>query len=320
MKRAIIFGINGQDGKLLSEILLKKNYEIIGTHYKKIKKKINFKFVKINILDFVGVKKIINKYNPNEVYNFTGISDLKSNEEDFFYSEKINNLAIVNILDTIKNTKIKFFQPITSEIYGNYKYSKKIKLNTPFNPSSSYAISKLSSLFYIRMYREKFNVHCVAGIFFNHESEHRKNKFVTKMIVENLNKINLKKSDQLIINNLSAKRDWGYAKDYMEIAYKALNYKKPNDYLIGNGKLYSVKDIVNIASKYYGIKLKWKTVGKNIFGIDQKNKKIVKSPVNKNFKFKPIYADNSEIKRLFKYKASKSFKELIELMCSYEKK
>ena len=316
MKKALIFGINGQDGKLLSEILLQKNYRIIGTHYKNIKKSNNFSFLKVNILDFTKVKKIIKKYNPNEIYNFTGISDLKTNEKDFFYSEKINNLAVINILNSIKNTKIKFFQPITSEIYGNYRYSKKIDFKTPFNPSSSYAISKLSSFFYIKMFREKFNLHCVSGIFFNHESEYRKNKFVTKMITENLNKINMKKKKQLFIKNLSAKRDWGYAKDYMEIAWKALNHKKPKDYLIGNGKLYSVKDIVDIASKYYGIKLKWKTQRNSIFGIDQNNKKIIKSPINKHFKFKSIYADNSEIKKLFNYKASKNFKQLIRLMCS----
>ena len=319
MKKALIFGINGQDGRLLSEILLKKNYKIIGTHYKNIKKNSDFNFVKVNILDFEGVKKIIKRYKPNEIYNFTGISDLKTNEDNFFQSEKINNLEVINILSSVKNTKIKFFQSITSEIYGNYKYSKKINLKTPYNPSSSYAIAKLSSLFYIKMFRERFNTHCVAGIFFNHESEYRKNKFVTKMITENLCKIKLGEKKQLFIGNLNAKRDWGYAKDYVEIAWKALNYKKPKDYLIGSGKLYSVKDIVNIASKYYDIKLKWKTQGDYIFGVNQKNKKIIKSPVNKNFRFKSIYADNSEIKKLFNYKASKNFKELIELMCSAEK-
>tara|TARA_B100001057_G_C22866833_1_gene956902 strand:+ start:3354 stop:4325 length:972 start_codon:yes stop_codon:yes gene_type:complete len=318
MKKALILGVNGQDGRLLSELLLKKKYLIWGTHYKKTKNK-NFKILNLNILKFEKLRNIIRKFKPHEIYNFAGISDLKSNEKDFLISEKINNLVVINILEEIKNTKIKYFQPITSEIYGHYSYEKKIKKNTIYNPQSSYAISKLSSMFYMKLYREKFGTHAVTGVLFNHESEFRKNKFVTKMIVENIHKIRLNKIKQFQIRNLDAKRDWGYARDYMQLIHKCTIRKKPADYLIGSGKLHSVKDIVEVSCKYFGIKVRWKKIGKVVYGIDQNDRKIIKSPYKKNINLKTIYADNSEISKIFKFKPSLSFKELIKLMCKFER-
>tara|TARA_B100000886_G_C20394360_1_gene479673 strand:- start:178 stop:1149 length:972 start_codon:yes stop_codon:yes gene_type:complete len=317
-KKVLIFGVNGQDGKLLSEYLLKKNYKIIGTHYKSIKNK-HFTIIKLNINDFKKVSSLIKRFKPNEIYNFAGISDLSSNEKNFYLSEKTNNLAVINILQSIKNTKIKYFQPITSEIYGHYKKEKKIDKNTIYNPQSSYAISKLSSMFYIRLFREKFGVHAVSGILFSHESELRKNKFVTKMIIENLYKLKSNKISDFQIYNINAKRDWGYARDYVKLIHKCTNRKKADDYFIGTGKLHSVKEIVDIASKYFGIKIRWKKTSKHIFGIDDNNKKIIKSYIKKNEKLKAIYADTSKILKKFNFRPSISFKDLIIYICKHEK-
>lgn len=318
MKKALILGVNGQDGKLLSEYLLKKNYKILGTHYKKIQKN-KFKIIKLNLLDFSKIKNTIKNFKPDEIYNFAGISDLNTNEKNFIISEKINNLSVINILEEIKNTKIKYFQPITSEIYGYYNIKKKIKKNTIYNPQSSYAISKLSAMFYIKLYREKFNTHAVSGILFNHESELRKNKFATKMIIENVKKIYLKKIRYFNIQDLYAKRDWGYARDFVKIIHKCTTRRKPKDYFIGTGKLHSVKNIVDIAFDYFGIKIKWKKKGNAIYGMDKNNRILVKSSFKKNRKLKAIYADNTDIIKLFKFKPSLSFKELIQHMCEHEK-
>ena len=332
-KTALITGITGQDGAYLSKFLIKKKYLIIGAdkkinknnwRHKKlgISKKINYE--KLNINNSKEIKKVFKKYNINEVYNFAAQSFVKKSFDNPIQTAKITGLSVLKILEIIKesNKKIKFYQASSSEMFGNGKSSLKSE-NDNFDPQSPYAISKLFGHFITKSYRESYNIFAISGILFNHESPLRGKEFVTKKIIRGLIDIKNNKKNFIELGNIYSKRDWGYAKEYVEQIWKMLQQRKPRDFIIATGKSYSIKDFINEVAKYLDLKVFWKGKGVNEKLIWKKNKRAI-IKINERF-FRPSEVNNvrGNIKNAQKYlnwKPKISFKKLIKILIDEELK
>lgn len=333
-RKIIITGINGQDGSYLANFLIKKKYQIFGIvrslkkkkfnnlKILKIEKKINF--IKCNLLEYKKLSSIIRKIKPIMFFNYAGISTLQESYKNPMRTNAINNSAVINILESIKlhSIKTKFFQASSSLLF---KISKnKINENSKFDPASPYAIAKLSAYFFIKYYRNNFNLFATNGFFFNHESPLRNDNFVTQKIIKKLVKYKLSKkiTDPLYIGDLYAKRDWGYAEDYVKLSYKILKIKKPNDFIVCTGKGYTVKNFINLTAKNLKLNIKWikiKTLYETCIDADNNQKIFI---TNKNLfrknDSKYYYGNNFKAKKLLKWKPMSKINFLIKKMIDHE--
>lgn len=326
-KKALIFGVSGQDGSLLADLLLKKNYKLYGTvrnlkkiinlKYLKIDKKV--KFYKLKLDNPFNLQNLIKKIKPDEIYNLAGISTLEESESNVIYNNKVNFDFVIHLLEILRKIKfkIKYFQALSSEMYGK-NINGSIDENFPFNPESPYAISKTASLYFIKYYRKKYNLPISTGILFNHESIFKKNNHVCKKICNEFAKINLGMSNSFILHNLDTYRDRGSAKDFVVAFWKILKSKNYNEFIIGTGKLLSVKEIIHHCCVYYKIIPKWIYKKNKIFCINKKTNKIIIRIYKKNTNFNDktkISANINKIKRLAKWRPTTNFKDTIYELC-----
>ena len=337
-RKALIFGVTGQDGAYLSKFLLKKNYIVYGVKrrssiintqriddiYKDINYKSNFVLLYGDLTDATSILNIIKKVAPHEIYNLAAQSHVKVSFEVPEYSADVNGLGTLRILESIRSLnfekKIKFYQAGTSEMFGSTK-DKFQNENTSFQPVSPYGISKCFAHWITKNYRDAYGIFACNGILFNHESPIRGETFVTKKIIQGLVKIKKGRQKKLFLGNLYSKRDWGHAKDYIEAMWKMLQQKKPNDYVIGTGKTFTIKDFVNKSAKKIGFNLKW--VGKGIQekAINIENKKVI-IECKKRY-FRPLEVDflrgNAfKAKKLLKWSPKLSINNLIDEMIQHE--
>ncbi len=309
MKVAFITGITGQDGSYLAEFLLKKGYKVIGLvssafsvgnqNIDGIKDQLILE--QGDLLDKDSLKRIIEKYKPTEIYNLAGLTFPPTSWKKPSLVMDINTLGLTRILEIVKEKlpSTKLYQASSSKIFGNPKiYPQNEK--TEIVPTDPYAVSKAASHFLIQIYRKRFNLFLVSGILFNHESPRRGEEFVTRKITLAATKIKLELEDKLILGNLDAQQDWGYAPDYVEAMWLMLQQSKPEDFVIATGKLHSVKDVCEIAFSYLG--MEWKKyvkVDKKLFRKEEK---------------RPLIGDFSLAERILGWKPKTSFKEMIEKM------
>jgi GDPmannose 4,6-dehydratase len=327
-KTALITGISGQDGAYLAKFLIKKNYNVIGTdrrssrddkwrlRYLQIENKILIE--DMDLLDITQIIRIFEKYKIDEVYNLGAQSFVASSFNNPISTTDVTALGCLRLLEVIrnKNKNIKFYQASSSEMYGDVlKIPQDEK--TPFNPRSPYAVSKLYSHFITKNYREAYNIYAVSGICFNHESPLRGEEFITRKITSNLAKIENGLIDFFELGNLEARRDWGYAGDFVEAMWKTLQQKKPDDYVISTGKSYSVKEFIDEAVKYLSFRVRW--YGKGIRRVlkNKKNNKII-IKINKKY-FRPTEVDllignSNKLRKKTKWKPKVNFKELVKIM------
>ena len=310
-KKILIFGISGQDGSLLAEYLINKNIEIYGLlrkssnrNYNNLKnfiKRKNFKIINGDILDIFSIERAIRQIKPDEIYNFADQDHVRWSYQIPSYSFDVTASSVLKILETIKNVnpKIKYFQPFTSNMYGNIS-KRKLNENEKFAPLSIYALSKASAFHICEFYKNVFNLKIYGGIFFNHESERRTSEYVTRKITKSVAKIFYGKQKKLYLGDLNAKIDWGYARDYVEASYKLTQLKKPDFFVIGSGKAYSIKYFVKKSFDYVGLNYK-----KYVF-ID---KKLIRK--NKN---KTLVADTRKAKKFFNFKIKTNLDQLIKIM------
>lgn len=275
--RAIIFGITGQDGSYLAELLLKKGYEVIGitrrvsvptlTRINHILPKI--KIVEGDITDAFSVSNVIKEEEPDEIYNLAAQSHVGTSFKQPSLTWDVTAGGVLNILEAIRYSgrkdDIKFYQASSSEMFGkNYNlregFAEMIKYQdekTPFMPQSPYAIAKLAAHHLVRNYRDSYGIFACSGILFNHESERRGEKFVTRKITKWIGEFVAsgmnKEFPALRLGNLDAKRDWGHAEDYVRGMWEMVQYETPNDYVVATGETYSVRQFLDIAFKYVGI-------------------------------------------------------------------
>ena len=334
-KIALITGITGQDGFYLTEFLLEKGYEVhgiirrsslINTH--RLKKLFNNKDIfniKLflhygDITDSINLTNIINVVKPIEIYNLAAQSHVKISFEIPEITANIDALGSLRILEIVKNfaqhNKIKLYQASTSELYGKVVEIPQNE-KTPFYPRSPYGVAKLYSFWIIKNYREAYNLFACNGILFNHESEKRGFNFVTRKITLGLSNIKLGYQDFLEIGNLDSKRDWGYAKEYVECMWLMLQQDKPKDYVIATGETHTIREFIELSGKELGMNIIWKGIGVNEIGIDETTgKTIIK--INKKY-FRPtevdlLIGDPSLAKKELNWEAKTKFKELVKLM------
>jgi GDPmannose 4,6-dehydratase len=290
MKKALIFGITGQDGSYLAEFLLKKKYKVHGVkrkssslntdrinHIYKDNSK-NFFLHYGDLTDAISVNRLINLIKPDEIYNLAAQSHVAVSFIIPNYTANVDALGCLNILEAIKSSglikKIKFYQAGTSEMFGKVRENPQSE-KTPFYPRSPYGVSKVFSHWMTINYRESYNMFACNGILFNHESPRRGETFVTRKITIGLAKIKLGLEKKLTLGNISAKRDWGHAADYVEAQWLILQQKKPDDFVIATGKQFSVKHFINIVAKELKMKITWRGTGINEKAYDKKNNVII---------------------------------------------
>jgi len=335
-KIALIFGVTGQDGAYLSKFLLKKGYIVHGVKrrasqpntyrvddiYKDpLVKKSNFFLHYGDVTDSISVFSIINKIKPSEIYNLAAQSHVAVSFDMPEYTTNADASGTLRILESINRVdkKIKFYQAGSSEMFGKVVESPQTE-KTPFYPRSPYGVAKVYSHWITINYRESYNLFASNGILFNHESPLRGETFVTKKIVKALCNIKLKKQKKLFLGNLSAKRDWGHAEDYVVAMWKILQYKKPDDFVVCTGKQYSIREFVNMVANALKMKIIWKGKGINEKAFDENKNCIIEC--SKKY-FRPAEVDTlkgnaSKAKKLLKWKPKHDIQSLIKDMISYE--
>ena len=331
-KTALITGISGQDGAYLAQFLLKKKYKIIGTD-RRSARSVNWRLRRLNIEDKIifeemelgeiyEIQRVFKKHKIDEVYNLAAQSFVGTSFSSPLNTSNITGLGALRILETIRtqNKKIKFYQASSSEMFGDVLESKQ-KETTPLNPQSPYAISKVFAHYLTQNYRKSYGIFATSGILFNHESPLRGEEFVTRKIIIGLIKIINKEIKYFELGNLYAKRDWGYAKEYVEAIWKMLQTKKPDDFIIATGKTYSIKDFINKATKYLNLNVKWIGKGLNEKLVDKKNNQIL-IKINPKY-FRPaevniLTGNPTRAKKKLKWEPKTNIDQLIKIMIDDE--
>ena len=331
MKKALITGITGQDGSYLAELLLEKGYEVHGIIRRS--SSINtdridhiYQNIKLHygdLTDSTNIVAVIQKVQPDEIYNLGAQSHVKVSFEMPEYTADVDAMGTLRILEAVRllgmEDHVRIYQASTSELYGLVQETPQ-KETTPFYPRSPYGVAKLYGYWITKNYREAYGMYACTGILFNHESPRRGETFVTRKITQALSKISVGLQDCLYLGNLNAKRDWGHAKDFVEAMWLMLQQDVPDDYVIATGTQYSVKDFVEEAAPYFGMKIAWEGEGLNEVGIDKLSKKTVIRVDPKYFRpaeVETLLGDASKAKEKLGWEPKISFKQLVEDMCIY---
>ena len=333
MKKALITGITGQDGSYLAEFLLNKGYQVHGIkrrtslintdridHLYQEPNEIDRKFILHHgdLTDSTSLIRIIQEIRPDEIYNLAAQSHVAVSFEEPEYTANSDGIGALRILEAIRilklEKKIRYYQASTSELYGSTKETPQNE-NTPFYPRSPYSVAKLYAYWITINYREAYGIYACNGILFNHESPVRGETFVTRKITRALARIKLGTQKILYLGNLNALRDWGHAKDYVEAQWLMLQQEIPEDFVIATGKQYSVRDFINLASKYLDMKIEWKGKGLEEVG-SYKGSNIVK--VDPRY-FRPtevetLLGDASKAKEKLNWSPKISFEQLVKEM------
>ena len=309
-KIVLICGITGQDGSYLAELLLEKGYQVHGIvrrsstgnlfRINHILDKITLHFGDIS--DSLSLLKIISEVKPDEIYNLAAQSQVYISFEIPEYTSNVTGLGAIRLLENIKilNPKIKYFQAVSSEIFGDTQEVPQTE-NTSLNPKNPYGISKLYAYQTTKTYRNIYGIFACNGILYNHESPRRSENFVTRKITKAIARIVAKEQNELFLGNIDDKRDWGYAKDYVEAMFLMLQQYKPDDYIISTGETHSVREFLDVAFGF--VNLDWHKYVK----IDEK---LIR-PLDKRTIYK---GDNSKAKKVLNWKPKTSFNELVKLM------
>lgn len=334
MKKALITGITGQDGSYLAEFLLEKKYEVHGLvrrssyfnrqrleHIYKDKEHRNKKLCLHygDMTDASSIYNILSQVKPDEIYNLAAQSHVQCSFEVPEYTANSDAIGVLRLLEAIKSLGLKnvrLYQASTSELYGAAKEMPQTE-NTPFYPRSPYAAAKLYAHSIIINYREAYNLFACNGILFNHESPRRGENFVSRKISLGVAGIKLGLKDRLSLGNLNAKRDWGYANDYVEAMWLMLQQKKPEDYVIATGEMHSVREFTEKAFKEIGISIKWVGNGLNEKGVDTETGQILVE-VDPSY-FRPtevdlLLGDSSKAKKVLGWEPKIKFNELVSMM------
>src|SRR3990172_12402050 len=331
MKKALITGITGQDGSYLSELLLEKDYDVWGMHRRSsvdgylgrvshLEGRINM--VCGDLLDMCSLQKIIEKVKPDEIYNLAAQSHVRHSFDQPHLTNEINWLGVERLLNVVKEIvpNSRFYQASTSEMFGDVIETPQNE-QTPFNPVSPYAKSKVKAHEAVRREREK-GLFAVGGILFNHESPRRGLEFVTRKFTDGISRVKLglpqreTGKDYIEIGNLESKRDWGFAGDYVEAMWLMLQQNTPDDYVVSTGENHSVREFLERSAEVLEIKINWEGENESEVGYDQDNRKII--AINSAF-FRPVevnslIGDSSKARRVLGWKQRVSFTELVKMM------
>jgi len=336
-KIALIIGVTGQDGSLLADFLIKKNYKVIGLKrrsssfnteridhlYAGNQIPNNFEPYYGDLTDSTNLIRIIKSTKPDEIYNLGAQSHVHTSFETPEYTANTDALGTLRVLEAIRilnlDKKTKFYQASTSEIFGNSKAPQNEK--TVFKPESPYGTAKLYGYWITKNYRKAYSMFACNGILFNHEGPRRGETFVTRKITRAVAEIYLNKRKIFFLGNLDAKRDWGYAKDYVESMWLMLQQKKPDDYVIATGKSYTVRQFVEKCFKIIGIDVGWRGKGLNEIGYNKATKNLL-IKIDKNY-FRPnevhdLRGDPKKAKKILKWAPKTSLDQMVKEMVLHD--
>jgi len=337
VKKALITGISGQDGSYLAEFLLAKDYEVHGLlrrasvftteridHLENdpnINNKIFFTYWG-DLTDSSNLSRLIEKVQPDEIYNLGAQSHVKVSFEIPEYTGEVNAIGTLRLLDAVREGKLdtRFYQASTSELFGKVQEIPQNE-KTPFYPRSPYTVAKLYAYWIVKNYREAYDLFACNGILFNHESERRDPRFVTRKITTGIAKILQGKIDSIELGNLNAKRDWGYSPDYVESMWLMLQQEKADDFVIATGETRSVREFCSKAFKVAGIDIVWKGKGIEEKGIDKRTGRVLIS-VNPKY-FRPtevdlLVGDSTKAREELRWRPKTSFNEIVEIMVRHD--
>ncbi|HCT94548.1 MAG: GDP-mannose 4,6-dehydratase [Bacteroidetes bacterium GWE2_39_28] len=334
MKKAFITGITGQDGSYLTELLLNKGYDVFGLIRRssvfttqRIKPEIwnspNFHTYHGDLADSSNLHRLISQIRPDEIYNLGAQSHVAVSFEVPEYTAEVDAIGAIRILDAIRDTGIacRYYQASTSELFGGLPETAPQNELTPFYPRSPYGAAKLYAYWITVNYREAYNLYACNGILFNHESPRRGETFVTKKITKAVANIHKRKQEYLTLGNLDAKRDWGYAKDYVEAMWLMLQQEKPADFVIATGKTHTVREFVDLAFRVVDIELEWIGNGIEEVGRSRNNGEILVK-VDPRY-YRPtevdlLWGDTSKARNELGWEAKTTLNELVIKMVKYD--
>ena len=331
MKKALITGITGQDGSYLAELLLEKGYEVHGmirrssiSNTGRIDHLLQENKIILHggdMADSSSIVRVVSEVRPDEIYNLAAQSHVQVSFEAPEYAGDVDAIGVLRILEAVRMLGLektcRIYQASTSELYGRVTEVPQ-KETTPFHPYSPYAVAKQYGFWIVKEYREAYDMFAVNGILFNHESERRGENFVTRKITLAAGRIACGLQDKLYLGNLDSKRDWGYARDYVECMWMMLQHDTPEDFVIATGVQHTVREFATLAFHYVGIELEWQGQGVDEKGIDKKTGKVLVE-VSPEF-FRPtdvvtLLGDPAKAKSTLGWNPTKtSFEELVKLM------
>ncbi len=332
-KVALITGVNGQDGSYLVELLLEKGYDVHGM----VRRTSQFSRGRIeetrqraqdqgrvfelhygNLGDSSSLHRVLAACRPDEIYNLASQSHVGASFEEPEYATEVNGTAVLRLLECIRHIglKTRFYQASSSELYGNVAEEPQTE-NTPFHPLSPYAVSKLYAYWIVRSYRETYGMHASNGILYNHESPRRGESFVTRKITYSLARIKAGHQRVLRLGNLGARRDWGYAKDFVQAMWLMLQQEKADDYVVATGELHSVREFIEHAAAIAGFSIAWEGAGVNERGLDRHTGQIL-IEVDPKF-YRPadldrVRGDATKARTQLGWRPTVTFDQLVALM------
>ncbi len=339
-KTALITGITGQDGSYLAEFLLEKGYIVYGLFRRgstntadriahileeTAKENNRLQLVYGDMTDSMNLVRLIMEIKPDEIYNLAAQSHVAVSFEEPEYTANADGIGVLRILEAVRiaglTQKTRIYQASTSELYGKVEEIPQ-KETTPFHPRSPYAVAKLYGYWMTKHYREAYGMYAVNGILFNHESERRGETFVTRKITLGVANILAGKQERLLLGNLNAKRDWGYAKDYVECMWMMLQQREPEDFVIATGETRTVREFVTAAFQTAGIELQWEGEGLEEKGVDKATKKVLVEVAPEFFRPAEVdllLGDPTKAKTVLGWNPRKtSFEELVKIMTEYD--
>lgn len=332
MKKALITGITGQDGSFLTELLLDKGYEIHGV----IRRASNFNTDRIDhlmdnsrlklyhgdVTDSANLNKLLANIHPDEIYNLAAQSHVAVSFEVPEYTAQVSAVGTLRILDAMMNhcPEARFYQASTSELYGKVREIPQTE-ETPFHPRSPYAVAKVYAYWIVRNFREAYDCFACNGILFNHESERRGKTFVTRKITMCLAQIKMGQRSVLKLGNIDSKRDWGYAKEYVDAMWRMLQLDKPQDLVISTGVTTSVRKFVEMCGACVDMQIEWEGEGDNEKGIDRKTGNVVVEVDPKYYRpaeVELLVGDASRAKEALGWEAKVQIEELVQIMMNHD--
>ena len=335
MKSAFITGITGQDGSYLTEFLKEKGYMVYGlvrrsslfnrARIEHIVEDISdqLKLIYGDLSDSSSLNRLLEKYPPDEIYNLGAQSHVGISFKIPEYTSDVNGLGTLRLLDAIREVGIKpkLYQASSSELYGEIVESPQTE-TTKFHPRSPYACSKAFAYYITQNYREAYNLFACNGILFNHESPRRGENFVTRKVTLSLAKIKYGLQEKLVLGNLEAKRDWGYAKDYVEAMWLMLQQDQPDDYVIATGETHSIRKLVELAAEGCGYNIMWEGEGMDEKGIDSKTGKILVTLDRKYLRpteVETLCGDSTKARKVLGWEPKVNFAQLVKIMVEADK-
>jgi GDPmannose 4,6-dehydratase len=322
MKKALVTGITGQDGSYLAELLHEKGYQVHGIVRRPSQIDQPYLLHQADLGDSWSLKRIIDKVQPDEIYNLAAMSNERQSFEIAEYTLNVDGMAVLRLLEAMRHDcpQARLFQASSSELFGKAAFSPQNE-NTAFHPRSPYGVAKLFGYWSIINYREAYSLYACNGILFNHESPRRGELFVSRKIAKGVAAIKKGVQEKLTLGNIDIQRDWGFAKDYVEAIWLMLQQPKPEDLVLATGKLTSVRTLIEISFKSIDVDLEWKGKGLEEKGVDAKTGKLrvdISPQFYRPIEEKPLLGDPSKAREKLQWSARTTVEELMGLMVTEE--